>query len=57
LERVECDWIRRVTLAKIYSLRSIILYTFYKNKNNRESMRNLHKCPTRTSTGFESTFQ
>jgi hypothetical protein len=32
----------------LYSLCSIILDTFDKNKNTKESMRNLQKYPTRT---------
>jgi hypothetical protein len=36
-----------------YSLCPIILDTFDKIKKIEESVRNLQKCPTRTSFGFE----
>jgi hypothetical protein len=34
--------------VRSYSLRPIILGTFDKNKNTKESMRNLQKYPTKT---------
>jgi hypothetical protein len=49
--------LRFALVTRRYSLRPIILDTFYWNKNIKKFERNLQKCPTRTSSRFESTFQ